>query len=132
MLSRAIRRSTLKHRFVLRARAYFEEGSSPFFARHLSTSSSGHSGKHQEELIPGLSSTSYNSLGGEPKPFAAPTAWQAEHNVDIAQATLNSTIFELTKTQTRTIEDVVPWFFTQMPASYFKQIPENVSVNTFI
>jgi hypothetical protein len=122
-MSRMIRRTATKSPFVLRPTKL----SAPPVCRLLSSSSSSHNGK-QEELIPGLSGASYNSLGGEPKPFAAPTAWQAEHNVDSAQATLNSTIFELTRNQTKTIEEVVPWFFTQMPASYFKQIPENVSI----
>jgi glutamate dehydrogenase len=33
-------------------------------------------------------------------------------------------IYQLTQQQTRTIESVVPWFLSNMPASYFQQVPD--------
>lgn len=80
-------------------------------------------------VIPGAGFTSpYGSLG-EPKAgaavSAAPVAWQAEHNADVQRVTQNAMIYELTQQQTRTIEDVVPWFLQNMPASYFRQVPES-------
>jgi hypothetical protein len=51
--------------------------------------------------------------------------WQAEHNIDIQRVTQQALIHELTQQQTRTIEHVVPWFLNNMPAPYFRQVPES-------
>ena len=76
-------------------------------------------------VIPGVSSASpYGSLG-EPKQAASPVAWQAAHNADVQRVTQNAMIYELTQQQSRTIEDVVPWFLDQMPPSYFRQVPDH-------
>lgn len=52
------------------------------------------------------------------------TAWQAEHNIDIQRVTQTAIIHELTQQQVHTIETTVPWFLSNMPASYFRQVPE--------
>ena len=72
--------------------------------------------------IPGLGSQ-YGSLG-EPKSHKAAVAWQAEHNLDVQRVTQKAMIYELTQEQTRTIEEVVPWFLANMPPAYFRQVPE--------
>jgi glutamate dehydrogenase len=73
-------------------------------------------------VIPGLGSQ-YGSLG-EPKSPKAAVAWQAEHNSDVQRVTQKAMIYELTQEQTRTIEEVVPWFLANMPPAYFRQVPE--------
>mmetsp|Transcript_31975 Transcript_31975/g.72428 ORF Transcript_31975/g.72428 Transcript_31975/m.72428 type:complete len:1082 (-) Transcript_31975:111-3356(-) len=52
-------------------------------------------------------------------------SWQALHNVDIQRVTQTAMIHELTQQQTRSIEQVVPWFLNTMPAPYFRQVPES-------
>jgi hypothetical protein len=52
------------------------------------------------------------------------TAWQAAENVDVQNVTRKAMIYELIHQQTETIENVVPWFLENMPASYFRQVPE--------
>jgi len=52
------------------------------------------------------------------------TAWQPADNVDVQNVTRKAYIYELIHQQTKTIEDTVPWFLDNMPASYFKQVPE--------
>ena len=42
-------------------------------------------------------------------------SWQALHNVDIQRVTQTAMIHELTQQQTRSIEQVVPWFLNTMP-----------------
>ena len=80
---------------------------------------------HKNTVIPGAdSSNRYGSLG-EPVPTSSPVAWQAEHNADVQRVTQNAMIYELTQQQTKTIEQVVPWFLSNMPASYFRQVPES-------
>jgi hypothetical protein len=77
-----------------------------------------------ENLIPGAGTQSpYGSLG-EPVRPAESVSWQAQYNSDVQRVTQNATIYELTQQQSRTIEAVVPWFFANMPASYFQQVPE--------
>ena len=44
--------------------------------------------------------------------------------VDVQNVTRKAYIYELIHQQTKTIEDTVPWFLDNMPASYFKQVPE--------
>jgi hypothetical protein len=53
------------------------------------------------------------------------TAWQAEHNIDIQRVTQTAIIHELTQQQVHTIEKTVPWFLSNMPASYFRQVPQD-------
>jgi glutamate dehydrogenase len=80
-------------------------------------------------IIPGASSASpYGSLG-EPKQAASPVAWQAAHNADVQRVTQNAMIYELTQQQSRTIEDVVPWFLGNMPAAYFRQVPDHLRMD---
>ena len=77
-----------------------------------------------ENMIPGAGTQSpYGSLG-EPIRPAQSVSWQAQHNSDVQRVTQNATIYELTQQQSRTIEAVVPWFFSNMPSSYFQQVPE--------
>ena len=52
-------------------------------------------------------------------------SWQAAHNIDIQRVTQTAMIHELTQQQTRSIEKVVPWFLSMMPAPYFRQVPES-------
>ena len=52
------------------------------------------------------------------------TAWQPADNVDVQNVTRKAYIYELIHQQTQTIEATVPWFLDNMPASYFKQVPE--------
>ena len=52
-------------------------------------------------------------------------SWQAAHNIDIQRVTQTAMIHELTQQQTRSIEKVVPWFLSTMPAPYFRQVPES-------
>jgi glutamate dehydrogenase len=61
---------------------------------------------------------------GEPKSPTPARAWQAEHNSDVQRVTQNAMIYELQQQQTKTIEEVVPWFLQNMPSSYFRQVPE--------
>lgn len=51
-------------------------------------------------------------------------AWQAADNADVQHVTRKAMIYELVHQQTATIEKVVPWFLENMPASYFRQVPE--------
>lgn len=78
-----------------------------------------------QTIIPGASSASPFGSLGEPTQAASPVAWQAEHNADVQRVTQNAMIYELTQQQSRTIEDVVPWFLGNMPASYFRQVPDH-------
>lgn len=57
-------------------------------------------------------------------PPASKASWQPQHNEDIQRVTQTAIIHELTQQQTRTIGSVVPWFLSNMPASYFRQVPE--------
>jgi len=43
--------------------------------------------------------------------------WQAEDNIDIQRVTQKAIVHELTQQQTKTIEEVVPWFLNTMPVS---------------
>ena len=52
-------------------------------------------------------------------------SWQASHNIDIQRVTQTAMVHELTQQQTRSIEKVVPWFLSTMPAPYFRQVPES-------
>jgi len=52
------------------------------------------------------------------------TAWQPADNEDVQNVTRKAIIYELIHSQTRTIEDTVPWFLDNMPSSYFKQVPD--------
>lgn len=77
-----------------------------------------------ENIIPGAGTQSpYGSLGEPLRPTQS-VSWQAQHNSDVQRVTQNATIYELTQQQSRTIEAVVPWFFSNMPSSYFQQVPE--------
>lgn len=76
------------------------------------------------DVIPGVShSSAYGSLG-EPKQPTSPVSWQAEHNADVQRVTQNAMIYEINQQQSKMIEAVVPWFLTNMPSSYFRQVPE--------
>lgn len=90
-------------------------------------SSASNNNNRSNSIIPGVTSTSpYGSLG-EPLPSSSPAvAWQATHNVDVQRVTQNAMIYELQQSQTKTIETVVPWFLSQMPASYFRQVPDHL------
>ncbi|EEC49283.1 predicted protein [Phaeodactylum tricornutum CCAP 1055/1] len=76
-----------------------------------------------ESIIPGVRSE-YGSLGDLPSPSKAAAPWQAEHNIDVQRVTQKAMVYELCQSQTRTIEEVVPWFLENMPTSYFRQVPE--------
>jgi hypothetical protein len=78
---------------------------------------------NDDSIVPGAQH-SYGSLGETPLPSSRVTPWQAEHNHDIQSVTQKALIYELTQQQSRTIEDIVPWFLGNMPPSYFRQIPE--------
>ena len=69
--------------------------------------------------------SSTSRLGGSWKEPGQKMAWQADEDSDIQRVTTLATIHELTKQQTRSIESVVPWFLKNMPASYFRQVPES-------
>mmetsp|Transcript_25868 Transcript_25868/g.38257 ORF Transcript_25868/g.38257 Transcript_25868/m.38257 type:complete len:226 (-) Transcript_25868:27-704(-) len=57
--------------------------------------------------------------GGKAKqPKHTPKPWQAEHNVDIQRVTQTAIIHDLTQQQTKTIEQVVPWFLDNMPVRF--------------
>uniref|UniRef100_A0A7S3KZB4 Glutamate/phenylalanine/leucine/valine/L-tryptophan dehydrogenase C-terminal domain-containing protein n=1 Tax=Amphora coffeiformis TaxID=265554 RepID=A0A7S3KZB4_9STRA len=79
--------------------------------------------KDYDKVIPGVRHE-YGSLGDMPMPSRR-VSWQAEHNQDIQNVTQKALIYEMTQQQSRTIEQVVPWFLENMPESYFRQIPEN-------
>ena len=55
--------------------------------------------------------------------------WQAEGAFDIQRVTQQAMVHELVQQQTNTIEAVVPWFLGNMPASYFRQVPEKFRVD---
>lgn len=80
-------------------------------------------GRQDDVVIPG-SRHEYGSLGERPLPKRAPVAWQAENNADVQRVTQKAIIFELAQESSRTLETVVPWFLENMPASYFRQVPE--------
>jgi len=44
-------------------------------------------------------------------------AWQAQKNSEIQRVTQKAIIHELTQQQSSTIEEVVPWFLSNMPVS---------------
>jgi len=79
-------------------------------------------------IIPGSHApNAYGSLGDvyPQRSYNTPaTAWQAERNDDVQRVTQNAMIYELTQQQATTIQSVVPWFLQNMPASYFRQVPE--------
>lgn len=78
----------------------------------------------RDDLVPGKASR-YGSLGEDLQmPPRSATSWQAEDNIEVQRVTQNALIYELTRQQTQTIEDVVPWFLDNMPESYFRQVPE--------
>lgn len=83
-------------------------------------------GYKYDDIVPGARQE-YGSLGDMPIP-TTPASWQAEHNQDIQNVTQKALIYELTQQQSRTIEEVVPWFLNNMPAAYFRQIPENFRI----
>lgn len=103
----------------------------------LSSSSSSSYNPNQQQpkqtvpppIIPGSSNVNaYGSLGDAYPShlYNAPaTAWQAERNADVQRVTQNAMIYELTQQQAATIQNVVPWFLSNMPASYFRQVPES-------
>jgi hypothetical protein len=94
--------------------------------RSLSSSGAGNGGKGagQGGGWKGVES-SMSRLGGSWKEPGEKMAWQADEDSDIQRVTTLATIHELTKQQTRSIETVVPWFLKNMPASYFRQVPES-------
>jgi glutamate dehydrogenase len=116
MLSRTVLRSTLRSSAATRANGK----STALVAAKASTARS-------FSKIPGLGSQ-YGSLG-EPKSPKAAVSWQAEHNSDVQRVTQKAMIYELTKEQTQTIENVVPWFLTNMPQAYFRQVPEKFRID---
>ena len=85
-------------------------------------------GTDYDKIIPGARNE-YGSLGDMPSIPTQPVSWQATHHQDIQNVTQKALIYELTQQQSRTIEDVVPWFLENMPASYFRQIPENFRIS---
>jgi len=98
----------------------------------MSSSSLNNNHHHQQAvpptIIPGSHNiNAYGSLGDAyPQHLynAPATAWQAERNADVQRVTQNAMIYELTQQQASTIQNVVPWFLKNMPASYFRQVPE--------
>jgi glutamate dehydrogenase len=95
---------------------------------YMSSNKNPDNNNSSHNIIPGSASTSpYGSLGdpiSNRHPNQPAVAWQAENNTDVQRVTQNAMIYELTQQQTRTIETVVPWFLSSMPASYFRQVPE--------
>lgn len=69
--------------------------------------------------------SSMSRLGGSWKEPGQKMAWQADQDSDIQRVTTLATIHELTQQQSKSIEKVVPWFLKNMPASYFRQVPES-------
>jgi len=55
--------------------------------------------------------------------------WQAEGAIDIQRVTQQAMVHELVQQQTNTIQAVVPWFLSNMPPSYFRQVPEKFRVD---
>jgi len=55
--------------------------------------------------------------------------WQAEGALDIQRVTQQAMIHELIQQQTNTIQKVVPWFLSNMPPAYFRQVPEKFRVD---
>ena len=55
--------------------------------------------------------------------------WQAEGAMDIQRVTQTALIHELIQQQTSTIQSVVPWFLSNMPPPYFRQVPEKFRVD---
>jgi hypothetical protein len=94
---------------------------------HRSLSSSGAGGGNSGGKGGGWKGveSSMSRLGGSWKEPGEKMAWQADEDSDIQRVTTLATIHELTKQQTRSIETVVPWFLKNMPASYFRQVPES-------
>jgi hypothetical protein len=109
----------------------------------LSTSSSTGTGSHSQHhyahhrsLATGTGSgsagggwkgveSSVSRLGGSWKEPGEKMAWQADEDTDIQRVTILATIHELVRQQSKSIEKVVPWFLKNMPASYFRQVPES-------
>jgi hypothetical protein len=60
---------------------------------------------------------------------AVAKAWQAEGSLDIQRVTQKAMIHELISQQTNTITTIVPWFLDNMPASYFRQVPEKYRID---
>lgn len=83
----------------------------------------------QEPVIPGAHHQ-YGSLhdagARQPSSISSPNrlSWQASDNFDVQNVTIKAMIYTLIHQQTATIEKTVPWFLENMPASYFKQVPE--------
>lgn len=79
-------------------------------------------------MIPGYSNL-YGSLqdqhasraGRQPE---SAKAWQALDNSHVQDVTVKALIYDLVHQQTATLENTVPWFLTNMPVSYFDQVPE--------
>ena len=82
-----------------------------------------------DTIIPGASGHNYYGSLGDPirKPNTSTqnVAWQAQHNSEVQRVTQKAMIYELCSQQTQTIEKVVPWFLSNMPQSYFRQVPES-------
>jgi hypothetical protein len=94
---------------------------SPLPHRSLATNSgSGNAGSGWKGV-----ESSMSRLGGSWKEPGEKMAWQADEDSDIQRVTTLATIHELTRQQSRSIETVVPWFLKNMPASYFRQVPES-------
>lgn len=80
--------------------------------------------RHNSSSWKGVES-SMSRLGGSWKEPGEKMAWQADQDSDIQRVTTLATIHELTQQQVRTIEKVVPWFLSNLPASYFRQVPKS-------
>ena len=86
-------------------------------------------------LAPRTSNCAIRSLsstwdaGDHMKKDAAAQPWQAEGAMDIQRVTQTALIHELVQQQTNTIQAVVPWFLSNMPPPYFRQVPEKFRVD---
>lgn len=84
--------------------------------------SSNRNSNNKETLMPGMRNQ-YGSLGeafppGSASTLVDPRPWQAAHDADVQRVTQKAMIYELIHQQTRTIEEVVPWFLENMPEAY--------------
>jgi glutamate dehydrogenase len=52
--------------------------------------------------------------------------WQAVDNITVQDVTAKALIYDLVQQQAAALEKTVPWFLTNMPASYFLQVPETI------
>ena len=70
------------------------------------------------KAAPGVSDSMINHVGGK--------SWVPSSDKELQRITTQALVHEISRQKMQQIEDFVPWFLSNMPASYFRQVSEQL------